>query len=44
MKIRVYRCAACAHDWLGRLKRRPKICPKCKRAAVEIEKEYGGTK
>ena len=26
-----YRCKKCGHKWLGRLKRDPVQCPRCKR-------------
>ena len=36
----IYRCIACTHEWPSRLKRKPKLCPKCKRLAVEIDQVF----
>jgi len=31
LRIRIWRCTACNHQWAGRKGRRPSACPKCKK-------------
>lgn len=38
--INRYKCERCGHEWIPRdLKRRPRVCPKCKSPYWDVPKE-----
>jgi len=49
-EVNAFRCLRCAHEWIprvelsqleGKLKSKPRICPKCKSPYWDLEKKNG---
>ena len=43
VQLKGYRCERCAHPWVPRMLRHPRICPKCKSPYWDVPRKKSRT-